>query len=247
MITESIIKPEPPLIPQPTGCLGRELLAMFVSHEIEKVASGVYPVTYHSLYEIWTYSDGKDNTHTNLLEKVTRNGAHCGGGLFAGAAARRRLAEIRARVRREVELSRVADDIFLVRFLDPQRSKDDLPEIRFRGDTWAPYHGKRVTNTDAPGYYVQYGIWNSEMASLLARIGNPSGQMIGLEAALISYHEISDESIQALITEEASWAEECSGLYANPPQRFDERDISPALTAASKLNQTPIQTFQTVG
>jgi hypothetical protein len=81
----------------------------------------------------------------------------------------------------EVEIKSAAEDKLLIRFLDSQRSEDDLPEIVFGGKTWEPYYGKRVTNTSTPGYYVQYGIRDS-MASQLKRIGHPNGQQIGLEA-----------------------------------------------------------------
>jgi hypothetical protein len=247
MKTESILKSTSSLTPQPAGCLSKELLAVFVSHETEKIDSGIHPVTYRSLYEIWTYHNGKGNTYRNLLEQVTRNGISCDGGLFGGPEARRRLAEARARIRREVELKRIADDIFLIRFFDPQRSKDDLPDITFKSNTWAPYHGKRVTNTDAPGYYVQYGVWNSEMSSLLARIGKPSGQIIGLDAALISEYEISDESIQSLTADDPSKAKEFGGLYIGRSPRIEERNISATLAKPTGSCVKPIRTFKSVG
>ncbi len=193
MCSNSKTNPEPPQSSQPAGCLSKELLAVFVSHNTEEAAS---PVTYHRLYEIWTHSDGEGNTRKNLLEKITRDGVHYDGGLFSGADARRRLAEIRSRVREEVEIKELADGIFTVRFLNPNRSKDDLPDISFKGKTWMPTYGRRVTDPDVRGYYVQYGTY-SELAAHFNRIGEPNGQVIGLEAALISDHEISDESIEA--------------------------------------------------
>lgn len=163
---------------RPAGLISQALLAKFSSKTTEKTVYGSQDVVFHTIYEIWTFADGKGGNYENLYITTTRNGIHCGGGLEGGYHAKRGIEEVRKQIRRVVEFVSKTDTSLYVRFIDVHRSINDLPEIFHDTKTWVPYAGTREPDGNVPGYYVEYKVKESVAISALGRVGKTNGDVI---------------------------------------------------------------------
>lgn len=159
------------------GIINQEFLMSFSSVKTEGIAAELAEVTYHTLYEIWSFSDGKGGSYQRLYHSITRNGEHFDTQILVGDIAQARIKQLREEIRSQVKVLGSTQTRLSVRFLDPKRSADDLPDLVYKRQTWLPYSATRHQD----GYYVNYILEDSPAIRSRGRMGESKGQKFGME------------------------------------------------------------------